>query len=40
MKWENTLIAYEEDIKSRSFWDWTSTYIILSFCEFSPQVWI
>ena len=21
MKWENTLMAYEKDIKSRGFWD-------------------
>ena len=26
MKWENTLIAYEDDIKSRSFWDWIKAY--------------
>ena len=26
MKWENTLMAYEEDIKSRSFWDWIKAH--------------
>lgn len=27
MKWKNTLMAYEEDIKSRGFWDWTKAHI-------------
>ncbi len=26
MKWENTLMAYEEDIKSRGFWDWVKAH--------------
>jgi hypothetical protein len=26
MKLENTLMAYEEDIKSRSFWDWVKAH--------------
>ena len=26
MKWENTLMAYEEDIKSRGFWDWIKAH--------------
>lgn len=26
MKWENTLMAYEEDIKSRSFCDWIKAH--------------
>ena len=26
MKWENTLMAYEEDIKNRSFWDWIKAH--------------
>jgi len=26
MKWENTLMAYEEDIKSRSLWDWIKAH--------------
>ncbi len=26
MKWENTLMAYEEDIKSRGFWDCVKAY--------------
>lgn len=26
MKWENTLMAYDEDIKSRSFWDWIKAH--------------
>jgi hypothetical protein len=26
MKWKNTLMAYEEDIKSRSFWDWLKAH--------------
>ena len=26
MKWGNTLMAYEEDIKSRSFWDWIKAH--------------
>jgi hypothetical protein len=25
-KWDNTLMAYEEDIKSRSFWDWIKAH--------------
>jgi len=26
MKWENTLIAHEEDIKTRGFWDWMKAH--------------
>lgn len=26
MKWENTLIAHEEDIRNRSFWDWMKAH--------------
>ena len=26
MKWENNLMAYEEDIKSRGFWDWIKAH--------------
>jgi hypothetical protein len=26
MIWENTLMAHEEDIKSRSFWDWIKAH--------------
>lgn len=26
MKWENTLMAYEEDIKNRSFWEWMKAH--------------
>lgn len=26
MKWKNTLMAYEEDIKSRDFWDWVKAH--------------
>lgn len=26
MKWENTLMAYEKDIKSRGFWDWVKAH--------------
>ena len=32
MKWENTLMAYEEDIKNRSFWDWIKAHT--SFIKF------
>lgn len=26
VKWENTLMAYEEDLKNRSFWDWMKAH--------------
>jgi hypothetical protein len=26
MKWENTLMAYKEDIESRGFWDWIKAH--------------
>lgn len=26
MKWENTLMAFEEDIKNRDFWDWMKAH--------------
>jgi len=26
MKWENTLMAYKEDIKNRGFWDWLKAH--------------
>jgi len=26
MKWENTLMAYDKDIKDRSFWDWMKAH--------------
>lgn len=26
MRWKNTLMAYEEDIKDRSFWDWMKAH--------------
>jgi len=26
MKWENTLMAYKEDIKNRDFWDWVKAH--------------
>ncbi len=26
MKWENTLMAYEEDIKARHLWDWVKAH--------------
>jgi len=25
-RWENTLLAYEEDIRERSFWDWIKAH--------------
>ncbi len=33
MKWENTLMAYEEDIKSRGFWDWVKAHTSTSFMK-------
>lgn len=26
MRWKNTLMAYEKDIKDRSFWDWMKAH--------------
>lgn len=26
MKWKNTLVAYEEDVENRSFWDWMKAH--------------
>jgi hypothetical protein len=26
MKWENSLMAYEDDIRDRSFWDWMKAH--------------
>lgn len=26
MQWKNTLMAYEEDIKNKSFWDWLKAH--------------